>query len=330
MSNRKEDYLSLSAMLRAREPRLLSKDRANRMIDAPSFSESAKLLTDCGYPDMSQMNAAEIEQVLSQHRSDVLDELERFSPNKRLVDAFRLKYDYHNCKTLIKSEAMGLDPMRVLSTSGRVKPAELLEKYNNERYIELPELMGKALEEAKSTLARTGNPQQADFLLDKAYFNELKTIDAELGSPFFTGYVQLLADTANLKCAVRTMRMGKDASFMRLALVDGGSIDSERIANISGKDGLTAIFANSRLTRASQLGADAASGGALTGFELACDNAMNAYMSDAKLVAYGEEPVIAYVAAVENEITAVRMILTGALAGIKPETLRERLRDMYA
>ena len=38
----------------------------------------------------------------------------------------------------------------------------------------------------------------------------------------------------------------------------------------------------------------------------------------------------AYLAAVENEITAVRMILTGRLAGVKSEAIRERLRDLYA
>ena len=39
---------------------------------------------------------------------------------------------------------------------------------------------------------------------------------------------------------------------------------------------------------------------------------------------------VAYLAAVEGEITAVRMILTGKLSGIEPETIRERLRDLYA
>ena len=71
-------------------------------------------------------------------------------------------------------------------------------------------------------------------------------------------------------------------------------------------------------------------GGPLTKFELACDNAVNAYLAQAKLVGYGEEPVIAYQAAVENELTAVRMILTGRLAGITPQVIRERLRDLYA
>ena len=58
--------------------------------------------------------------------------------------------------------------------------------------------------------------------------------------------------------------------------------------------------------------------------------AVNAYLKGAKLVSYGCEPVIAYMAAVEGEITAIRMILTGRLAGIAPQVIRERLRDMYA
>ena len=68
----------------------------------------------------------------------------------------------------------------------------------------------------------------------------------------------------------------------------------------------------------------------MTAFERACDNAVNSYLRSAKLVSYGPEAVVAYLAAVEGEITAVRMILTGKLAGVAPETIRERLRDLYA
>ena len=37
-----------------------------------------------------------------------------------------------------------------------------------------------------------------------------------------------------------------------------------------------------------------------------------------------------YLALLEGEITAARMILTGRLAGIEPEVIRERLRDINA
>ena len=40
--------------------------------------------------------------------------------------------------------------------------------------------------------------------------------------------------------------------------------------------------------------------------------------------------MLAYLAGTENELTAVRMILTGRLAGVPTDTIRERLRDLYA
>ena len=35
-------------MLRARENKMLTRDKAERMLDAGSFEEAAKLLSDCG------------------------------------------------------------------------------------------------------------------------------------------------------------------------------------------------------------------------------------------------------------------------------------------
>ena len=45
-SNNKEKYLYISAMLRARENKMLTRDKAERMLDAGSFEEAAKLLSD--------------------------------------------------------------------------------------------------------------------------------------------------------------------------------------------------------------------------------------------------------------------------------------------
>ena len=71
-------------------------------------------------------------------------------------------------------------------------------------------------------------------------------------------------------------------------------------------------------------------GGALTAFELLCDNALMDYIRAAKLRSFGAAHVSAYLAAMENETTAARMILTGRLAGLQPAVIRERLRETYA
>ena len=330
MANKKEAYLYLSAMLRAREPKLLNRDKAERMLDAVTFEEAAKLLTDCGYPDMSQLNADEIDEALAQHRADIYGELERMCNDKSIVDVFKVKYDYHNAKAIIKSEAMGTDAAYLMSGSGRIKPDELLTNYNEERYNLIPEALGSAMREAKETLARTANPQLADFVLDRAYYKELLQSAEKSGSEFLKGYVQLLIDTANLKSSIRTARMHKNQDFLREVLIDGGATGVERIISSGGPENLAPLYVHTVLEKAAELGTVAAEGGTMTAFELACDNAVNSYLSNAKLVSYGEETVIAYMAAVETEITAIRMILTSKLAGIDADAIRERLRDLYA
>ena len=330
MAINKEDYLYISSLLRAREPRMLSRDKAERMLDAPGFEDAAKMLTESGYEDMSQMTVKQIETALSERRAAVFHELETLVPDTAALDLFRLKYDYHNAKVLIKSEAMHQNDASLLSNSGRIAPDVMQKRFQEDRLRDLPGELGSASEEGRALLNRSANPQLSDFLLDKAYFREMNALAEALDSDFARGYVALLADSTNLRSGVRILRMGKDIGYLREALVSGGSVSEERlIQGISG-EGLASVFAGCVLSKAAQLGADAVSGGTLTAFELACDNAVAGYLADAKLCSFGEESVIAYLSGTENELTAVRMILTGRLSGVPSDTIRERLRDLYA
>ena len=333
MANKKEDYLFLSAMLRARESKMLKRSKAEAMLDASSFGEAARMVADCGYKDMSAMNAKEIEQALNEHRAEEFAELGRMAPNESVVDLFRTKYDYHNVKTLLKAEAENVDRSDLLNDSGRIPVEKLTEAIHEDQLVGVPSILGDAIREAKTVLARTGNPQLADFILDRAYFEELDGFSKELNSEFLKGYVQVMIDSANLRSAVRTLRMHKDADFLKTAFVPGGNVDQARLLNVtfSGNgEGLAQLFNTGTLTKAASLGAAAAAGGTMTEFERACDDAVTAYLKKSGLVAYDEEPVITYLAELEGEITTIRMILTGRLAGIEPQVIKERLRDLYA
>ena len=103
--------------------------------------------------------------------------------------------------------------------------------------------------EAKAVLARTANPQLSDFVLDKAYFAELRAAADKVDSPFLKGYTEILADSANLKSAVRTLRMGKNQDFLAEVLVDGGSVSVQRIAEAADKESLAALYATRRWKR---------------------------------------------------------------------------------
>lgn len=324
------DYLFLSTYLRAREKELLSKEKLAALLDAPSFDEAARLLADSGYPDMSGYSAKQVEKCLGERRIALFDEVEKLSPEKNLTEFFRLKYDYHNVKVLVKAEGAGADGQALLSDAGRVPPQTILDAFFNDSYRFLPEPLGRTLREAKGVLARTGNPQLADFAVDRAYFAELLRTAGGLGSAFLTNYAKTLIDSANLRSAVRCVRMGKDQEFLKLGLVSGGNIETDRLLANLGGEGLPALFASTVFEEAAALGAEAMQGGAMTRFEKACDNAVMRFLRAARMVSFGSEPVVGYLAALESDITAVRILLTGRLAGIGPQRLKERLRDTYA
>ncbi len=332
MSNKIKDteFLYLTTMLRAREARMLTADRIGRLLDAPDYAEAAKYVTESGYPDMSGMTAQEIDNALSEYRTDVFRELEKNRQCIPLLDIFRVKYDYHNIKVLVKAMAANAQGDHLLSSSGRIPAAKLTEAFITGERRELPDSMRDAISRAVGILSRTSDPQLADIDIDRHYFNELCKLADVIDISFITGYVSLLIDSANLRTVVRTLRMKKDMDLLKKALFTGGTVRPDRLFAVSPSgEALKELYSSDILEKAAELGHATLTGSSLTLFEQECDNALIRYLNKAKLVSFGMEPVVAHLAALEAEIMSIRMILTGKLSGISPEIIRERLRTIY-
>lgn len=325
------DYLFISAFLRARESKLLSKDKIERMIDAKSAEEAAKILEECGYEGIVGCSISALDAKLSKKRADIMNELAFLVPNKALVDVFRLKYDYHNAKVLIKSEPSAAEPSKLMSHSGRIPADELADAFRKDSFDQVPETLALSMRDAKDTLARTGDPQLADFILDKAYFSEFSKYAETTGSKFLAEYCRLLVDSANLRTMVRALRMGKGSAFLHSVLFEGGNITPDKlIAETIAKKTLAEIFASSPLAAAAEVGDRAASGSSgLTEFEKLCDDTLTVYLKKARTVSFGNQVLIGYLGAIENESLAARIVMTGKIAGLAPQVIRERLRDSY-
>ena len=90
-------------------------------------------------------------------------ELERFMPEKQLLDVFRIKYDYHNIKVLLKAPE-GAE--RLLMDAGTIPVSELQRKYaDSGNWQFLPRDMAEAAGKAAALLAETGSAQRSDCLL---------------------------------------------------------------------------------------------------------------------------------------------------------------------
>jgi len=326
VSHRKDtDYLSISARIRAMETRMLTRERLDRMIEARDDGEAVKLLAECGYND-----AVSLDEALAQARAEVFRDIAGALPDPRLPEVFQLKYDYHNAKTILKAQAVGADPERLLLAGGRYAPSALLEGCRREELRGCSETFRRAVEQAKAVLDEERDPQRADLILDRACYAEMADLAKELDSAFLAGYVRLMVDAANLRAAVRVHRMDRDADFLRQVLLPGGNVSEQAILSARG-EALDEPFRAGALAQAAALGAAAAhpGGGPLTAFERECDNAVTSYLAAARRVPFGEQAVIGYLYAKEQEFTAIRAVFAGRAAGLDGDTIRQRLRETY-
>ena len=320
MSHKKDtEYLSISARVRAMETRLLTRERLERMLDARDDGEALKVLVECGYGELNASDSAGLERSLSAARESLFRELEAALPDGRMLDIFRVKYDYHNAKVLVKASATGQEAGRLLLHGGRYDP-------------EQPEQWGdffrRAVEDARACMEETKDPQQVDLLLDKACFNEMGLLAKECGSAFLQGYVRLAVDAANLRSRVRCARLGKDYDFVKQVLMEGGSVSVDALLR---EREVGEPFRVGPLSEAARLADELAKpgAGALTAFERECDNALMAYQDKARRTAFGEEVVAGYLFAREAELTAIRTVMAGRMAGLSGDVIRQRLRKSY-
>ena len=322
------DYLAVSACVRAMENELLTPERLDQLLAAGTDEETAKLLQGFGIDGLQPGRPETLDAAIARARGAAEEELASMLPDPAVADVFRLRYDYHNVKAILKADALGADARGMLSDLGRVSAAELLADGRGADLsgLDLPGLLGEAAREGYEVLSATRDPQLCDVAVDKWYYRDM--LATAPGSAFLTGYVRLAVDAANLRTLVRTLRMGKDADFLRGVLFAGGETDAEAALRVSaaGGSGLAELYAPTPLSRAAEAGAEALRGGALTEFEKRCDDALSAYLEAARLVPFGEEPVLAYLAALETQYTNLRIVLMGRAAGVPAETIRARLR----
>ncbi len=324
------DYLALSARIRVLENRLLTHERMEQMIEAKEDAEATRLMADCGYPEVEPLTLTNLEASLAAAQGALFDDLGKALEGDRALDVFQIPYDYQNAKAILKAKARGVDAGRLLVGGGRYAPQTLLDSYNRgDPPPDATETFVKAVREARDLLAETNDPQLADFALDKACYGEVLDAAKSTKNAFLTDYVKLQIDAVNLRSAVRAARSEKDKDFLAKALIPGGNVDEKAILTAQG-EGLARLYRDTPLEKAAQAGFALLEGReTMTVFERLCDNALTAQAAKAKRVPFGLEPVVGYLFARENERAALRVILSGRLAGLSKDTIRERLRDAY-
>lgn len=329
------DYIFASSRVRSVEKNLLTREKAERMIDSKTPEDALKILYELEYAssDGSELNSAKnFDVLLAEETKKTYDFIKSIAADEKDFYTFFYSYDYHNLKVILKAEALGIDAQVFLIPAGTIPEAKLLTMVKERNLAGVTATMKEAVMEAVEVFARTNNPQMIDFILDKACYRDMLQAAKTTGNRYLEGYVVLLIDTINLKTFVRMREMGQSWDDFSKVFLDGGHIQQKLF--ISNYDESYEQFADRLLpynlnVAMAEGGAQLREAGRFTTLERLCDDEIMHYAESAKYVSFGMEPLAAYIIAKESDIRNVRIIMAGLLQGLSREMIKERQREVY-
>ncbi|NLK65557.1 MAG: V-type ATP synthase subunit C [Tissierellia bacterium] len=330
---KESDYLYSTSRVKSIEKHMLTRERAEKMIEAKTMEDAIRVLDDCYYGYLNEITDFEnYENLLIEEHKKTYDFIKSIAPDPEHFNIFLYPYDYHNLKVLMKSEYLNKENTDILVDTGTIELNILKHALKERSFSDLTENMGKALNEIIEDFPKTRDPQLIDIILDRFCFDEMLKAAAKTNNQFIIDYVKMQIDSNNIKTYVRLRKMKKSWDFFSKVFLQGGNIHEHIfIRNYDepfekfGELLLAYDFKDVFLEGTEAL----AETGKFTKLEKLLDNKLVEHVKSAKYFPYGIEALAGYLIAKDNEIKIARIILAGKTAGISPELIRERVRETY-
>ena len=318
------------ARIKAMENRLLNRAKLDSLIDASDFSDSIKMIQDTQYGEY--VASASYESGLKRALEDVYMNMYNIIPVHEVIDVLAVRYDGHNIKSILKGKFSGFDISSILINIGTIEVESLKQLILDENYNNIPDIVIKTVQKAISTFSGTGDPQDIDLIVDKGVYEYAMEIAKNSKYDYLVEFVKLNIDITNLKTFIRIKAQEKSIEFLDKVFIDGGTLGYNLFSSFINEslERFSDKLSYSNFSKWSDQGiAEYIRNGDLGSIDRYGDNYILDHIKKSKFISLGTEPIIAYIYARENEIRALRIILTGKKSKVHPEKIRERMRDVY-
>lgn len=317
-------YIYAVARIRSKELSLFSRQTLEQLMALKSYEECLKFLEDKGWGEHTEHRSAEAMLTFELEKTWAL--IRELCEEMSVFDVFLYGNDYHNLKAALKQTYMGTEVPHTYISNSTISPNTIEKAVKEKDFSLLPEHMRKCAEEAYDSLFHTGNGQLCDIIIDKATLETIYKAGKATGNELLTEYAELKVAAADINIAVRGCKTKKDNGFFERAMAECASLNTKELtkAALQGEDAIKDYLMHTKYADAVP-----AIEKSLSAFELWCDNLIMKRILPQKYNSLTVSPLAAYILARENEIKAVRLILSGKLNSLSDETVRERLREMY-
>ena len=230
-------YVYTVARLRGMENHILDSAFFSRLIDSAGIDKALKALGETSYSQWIS-GAANFDKAIDSEMLATCKELESFVPDKELIDIFRLPYDFHNVKVLLKglfkvrggeSEGRRYD---LLSKLGTIDVDELTNAIETEEYSYMPYGLTDLIPQCWQLWDQTKNAQAVELLIDHQMFRAMLKLAEGLKMPDVIQWVKFKIDAENLRSAIRLARMKYDSSKALAFFHEGGTIRPDDMAKL--------------------------------------------------------------------------------------------------
>lgn len=316
----KKEYTYAVSRIHVKEMSLLHESDIEALLAAADVAAAMQLLSEKGWE-----SEAGVDEMLRLEEAKAWELIDELIGRDEAFDLLRAETDYHNVKVMIKERYLQKSYPAYYMSGGRLATETLAEMIEQKRFNELPEDMKQPTEEAYYALFHTGDGQICDTILDAGLASAHVSLSKN-GEEILRRYAALMADLADISCAVRGSRAGKQALYFEQALTGLGSLSKSGLAE-AALAGEEAVVNYLNYTDYSE--AVLAYGKGEAAVSAWQDRVKMELLNGAQYAIDGIAPLFAYLIARRNEITTVRILLSGKKHGLSAAALRERMRPMY-
>ena len=322
----KTKYTYAVARIRALEVSLLTNAVIEQLLACKSAEQALQLLVEKGWGDLTA-GTLDADEVLNKEEEKMWQTIREVAPDMHVFDVLSLP------KTLSQSEKQ---QSKKCVRKWRIKTLfyddceipgeEMFALVQNKEFDKLPGNMPATAREAFDTLLHTRDGQLCDLIIDRATLEAMLEAGKKSGEKIIEEYAQTAVAIADIKIAVRSQKTGKNAEFMKKAMVNCSEINVDQLtqAALAGAEEIAQYLEETSYRESADALRISPSA-----FERWCDNKMTDSMRSQKYESFSVGPLLAYLLARQNEIKTVRIILTGKQNEFPDEAIRERIREMY-
>ncbi|MBW2057412.1 MAG: V-type ATP synthase subunit C [Deltaproteobacteria bacterium] len=327
-------YAYAVGVIRVLETRSLSRERIERAAEASSPQDVLRILAETPYSEyLSGLAGPEqYESFLEKEQGKVLNLLQELTKDPVLTDLFFYRFDFHNLKVALKERFGGEELEPAYLSLGRVPVPAIKTAIEEEDLSSLPAWLSTVAEQVVKEFPEREDPKWIDLLIDRRMYEFFVATSRKEGNLFLHGLLQREIDLANILSLFRLRHSKQDRKVFVDSFIEGGTLGRPFFLPLFDEplEGIPGRFAYTPYRDIVESGWDHLNtDGSFAVFERMGQDEILEYLRRANLIAFGIEPLIAYLYAKETELRMIRTIMVGKLNGLQPSTIKERLPSVH-